>query len=78
MSISEQAQTQLPRLVAIRHYLIAVACGNLLRETAQLPLYTLWRNGPAVLLCPASLNAMPVGVSHVARGKPRAAKCTVC
>ena len=30
-------------LSAIRSYLIAVACGNLLWEMAQLPLYTLWR-----------------------------------
>jgi hypothetical protein len=34
-------------LAAIRRYLVAVACGNLLWEIAQLPLYTLWRDGTA-------------------------------
>jgi hypothetical protein len=32
-------------LIAIRRYLVAIAIGNLLWETAQMPLYTLWRNG---------------------------------
>ena len=47
------------RLAAIRRYLIAAACGNLLWETAQLPLYMLWRTesvcaiGRAVLHCTA-------------------------
>ena len=46
-------------LVAIRHYLIATAAGNLIWETAQLPLYTLWRTesfgsiASAVLHCSA-------------------------
>ena len=31
--------------VAIRRYLVAMAVGNLVWETAQLPLYTLWRTG---------------------------------
>ncbi len=32
-------------LDAIRRYLIAIAAGNFLWETAQLPLYTLWDTG---------------------------------
>ena len=46
-------------LTAIRRYLIAAAVGNLIWETAQLPLYTLWRAEPirslvrAVLHCTA-------------------------
>jgi len=31
--------------VAIRRYLVATAVGNLVCETAQLPLYTVWRTG---------------------------------
>jgi hypothetical protein len=30
-------------LIAIRRYLVAITVGNLLWETAQIPLYTLWR-----------------------------------
>ena len=43
-------------LAAIRRYLIAVACGNLLWETAQLPLYTLWRTEPARAIVRAVLH----------------------
>ena len=32
-------------LVAIRRYLIATTAGNLVWETAQMPLYTLWHTG---------------------------------
>ena len=32
-------------LIAIRRYRVATAVGHLLWETAQLPLYTLWRTG---------------------------------
>ena len=32
-------------LAAIRRYLVATAIGNLVWETAQLPLYSLWRTG---------------------------------
>jgi len=32
-------------VVALRRYLVASACGNLLWEFAQLPLYTIWREG---------------------------------
>ncbi len=46
-----------PRLLAaVRRYLIAVACGNLLWETAQLPLYTLWRDGTASSIARAILH----------------------
>lgn len=47
------------RLAALRRHLAAVAVGNLAWETAQLPLYTLWRTGSpseiafAVLHCTA-------------------------
>ena len=44
------------RLAAITRYLIAVACGNLLWETAQLPLYTLWRDGTASSIAKAVLH----------------------
>lgn len=32
-------------LPAMRRYLVAIAAGNLAWETAQMPLYTLWRTG---------------------------------
>jgi len=32
-------------LIAIRRYLIAIMGGNLVWETAQMPLYTLWHSG---------------------------------
>ena len=35
---------------AIRRYLVAIAIGNLVWETAQLPLYTIWRTGTAAEL----------------------------
>ncbi len=34
-----------PWLPAMRRYLVAIAAGNLAWETAQMPLYTLWRTG---------------------------------
>jgi hypothetical protein len=43
-------------LAAIRRYLIAVTCGNLLWETVQLPLYTLWREGTASSIATAVLH----------------------
>src|SRR5713101_4837469 len=32
-------------LSLLRHYLLVIAAGNLIWEFAQLPLYTIWRNG---------------------------------
>lgn len=46
-------------LIAVRHYVIGIAIRNFLWETAQMPLYTLWRNGSprsilwAILQCTA-------------------------
>ena len=44
------------RLAAIRRYLVAVAAGNLIWETAQLPLYTLWRTDAARSITSAVLH----------------------
>jgi hypothetical protein len=54
--ISGRSRYQPRWLAAIRRYLIAVACGNLLWETAQLPLYTLWHDGPASSIASAVLH----------------------
>jgi hypothetical protein len=43
-------------LAAIRRYLVAATCGNLVWETAQLPLYTLWRDGTASSITGAVLH----------------------
>jgi hypothetical protein len=43
-------------LIAIRLYLVAIALGNLLWETAQLPLYTLWRTGTPATIAAAVLH----------------------
>jgi hypothetical protein len=43
-------------LIAIRRYLIAMAVGNLLWETAQLPLYTLWGTGTPTAIAAAVLH----------------------
>jgi len=43
-------------LIAIRHYLVAIAVGNLLWETVQLPLYTLWRTGTPATVAAAVLH----------------------
>ena len=43
-------------LAAIRRYLVMVAVGNLVWETAQLPLYTLWRIGSARAIARAILH----------------------
>jgi hypothetical protein len=43
-------------LAAIRRYLIAVSLGNLLWETAQLPLYTLWQTGTPATIMAAVLH----------------------
>jgi hypothetical protein len=43
-------------LASIRRYLIVVTCGNLLWETAQLPLYTLWRTESARVIVRAVLH----------------------
>ena len=43
-------------LAAIRRYLVAVSLGNLLWETAQLPLYTLWRAGTPATITAAVLH----------------------
>lgn len=43
-------------LAAIRRYLIAASCGNLVWETAQLPLYTLWHDGTASSITKAVLH----------------------
>ena len=40
-------------LSAIRRYLFAIAVGNLVWETAQLPLYTLWRTESSLTLLSA-------------------------
>ena len=45
-------------LAAIRRFLIAAAVGNLIWETAQLLLYTLWRTEPARPLVHAVLHCM--------------------
>lgn len=43
-------------LIAIRRYLVAIAVGNLLWETAQLPLYTIWRTGTRRAIAQAALH----------------------
>lgn len=43
-------------LTAIRRYLIAVTAGNLVWETAQMPLYTLWGTGSAREIAAAVLH----------------------
>lgn len=43
-------------LTAIRRYLVAILLGNLLWETAQLPLYTLWRTGTPATITAAVLH----------------------
>jgi hypothetical protein len=43
-------------LAAIRRYLVAATLGNLLWETAQLPLYTLWHDGTASSITGAVLH----------------------
>ena len=43
-------------LIAIRRYLVAIAIGNLFWETAQLPLYTLWRTGTPGAIAQAVLH----------------------
>jgi hypothetical protein len=55
-------------LTAIRRYLAAVIAANLLWETAQLPLYTIWRTDPAASLIYAILHCMAgdVGIATVA------------
>ena len=45
-------------LAAIRRFLIAAAVGNLIWETAQLLLYTLWRTEPVRPLVHAVLHCM--------------------
>src|SRR4051794_15106882 len=47
---------QLSWLTAVRCYLVAVSLGNLLWETAQLPLYTLWRTGTPATIAVAVLH----------------------
>jgi hypothetical protein len=43
-------------LIAIKRYLVAIAVGNLLWETAQLPFYTLWRTGTPGAIAQAVLH----------------------
>lgn len=43
-------------LAAIRRYLVAVSLGNLVWETAQIPLYTLWRTGTPSTITAAMLH----------------------
>jgi hypothetical protein len=43
-------------LITIRRYLVAIAIGNLLWETAQVPLYTLWRTGTSGAIAQAVLH----------------------
>jgi hypothetical protein len=53
---SDSASSRPGWLTAIRRYLIAVTVGNLIWETAQLPLYTLWRTEPVRSLVRAILH----------------------
>jgi hypothetical protein len=55
-------------LTAIRRYLLAVIAANLVWETAQLSLYTIWRTDPPVSLIYAVLHctAGDVGIAAVA------------
>ena len=53
-------------LVTIRRYLVAV--GNLVWETAQMPLYTLWQTGTARQIAQAILHCTPGGVMIAAVG----------
>jgi hypothetical protein len=46
--------------VVLRRYLIVAAAGNLAWETAQLPLYTIWREGTA--------RALTIAVLHCTAG----------
>lgn len=52
---SRRAAVDSWRLV-LRRYLLVVAAGNLVWETAQLPLYTIWRDGTARTLIVAVLH----------------------
>jgi hypothetical protein len=60
------------RPAAIGRYLVAIALGNLIWETAQLPLYTLWHTEPArtivraVLHCTAGDIAIAAAVLVIA------------
>ena len=47
MTISGMPPTRPDWLTVIRRYLVAVMAGNLVWETAQMPLYTLWNTGTA-------------------------------
>ena len=54
--MSDDASPRRVFLVAIRRYVVAVTVGNLLWETAHLPLYTLWRSDPVRSLVRAVLH----------------------
>jgi hypothetical protein len=54
--MSDDASPRRGLLAAIGRYVVAVAVGNLLWETAQLPLYTLWRTEPVRSLVRAVLH----------------------
>jgi hypothetical protein len=56
MDTSERRLHQPRWLAAIRRYLIAASCGNLVWEAAQLPLYTLWHDGTASSITGAMLH----------------------
>jgi hypothetical protein len=45
-------------LIAIRRYLVAMTLGNLVWETAQMPLYTLWQTGTPVSITAAVFHCM--------------------
>ena len=59
MDPSDRDRTDAWRLV-LRRYFLVVAVGNLAWETAQLPLYTIWREGTA--------RTMAVAVLHCTAG----------
>lgn len=57
MTIQEASRTSAESWLSIlRFYLIFVTLGNLFWETAQLPLYTIWREGTARQLAIADLH----------------------
>jgi hypothetical protein len=45
-------------LIAIRRYLVAMILGNLVWETAQMPLYTLWQTGTPVSITAAVFHCI--------------------
>lgn len=54
--MSDRPSSHTRWLAAIRRYLVVAAAGNLVWETAQLPLYTLWRTDSARAIVRAILH----------------------